>query len=146
MKRFLMKRGVTLMFTLMLSLGGLFLVNDALAQAPVTQVQTQQQQSWIGSGAALVVVNAEINQLTANYQQMKNAGAEPSALYRVKLELQLYMTIQKALQNGFSTQQAFDLALQSVGLSVGSISTNNPLITPAQSKAIYDRILDKLTD
>lgn len=135
-----------MMLSLFFVLGGLFLVTNAQAQQPVTQVQTQQQQSWISSGAANVVVNQQVNQLSANYQQMKQAGAEPSALYKVKLELQLYLAIQKALQNGYGTQQAFMLALDSVGLSVGSIATNSPLITPAESKAIYDKIIAKLTD
>jgi hypothetical protein len=146
MKRHVKKGGMAVVLSLFFALGGLFLVNDVQAQAPVTQVQPQQQQSWISQGAALVAVNAEVNQLTTNYQQMKQAGAEPSALYRLKLELQLYMSVQKALEHGLSTQQAFELALEAVGLSVGSIATNNPLITPAESKAIYDRVLDKLTD
>jgi hypothetical protein len=124
-------------------LGGLFIANDVQAQAH-NLLQTQQPViNWISPQQALPVVSAEVENLTAKVQQMKNNGVEKSALNKVKAELRLYTWVLKSLQNGMGTQEAFELAWNNLGIGVDA---GTPYFTPAEVQALYNSALGKLTD
>jgi hypothetical protein len=146
MKRHVKKGGMAVVLSLFFVLGGMFLVQDVQAQQHAFTQVVSPQQSWISQGAALSAVTAEVNKLTTEYQQMKQAGAEPTQLQKLKLEIQLYLTIQKALEHGFSTQEAFEKAWESLGLGIDADSASANIMAPSDAKVIYDRALEKLTD
>lgn len=145
MKRHAKKRGMAIVLSLIFALGGLLLVNDVQAQQP-TVVQVQPQQSWISTGAALPLVGAKALQLSNQYQQLKQAGAEPAELQKVKIELNLYMMIQKALEHGFSTKEAFEKAWEATGLGIDADAATIHIMSPIDAKAIHDKAIDLLTD
>jgi hypothetical protein len=143
MKRQVSNSGVAFMLSLLFMLGGLFIANDVQAQAN-NLMQTQQPvTNWISPQQALAVASIEVENLTAKVQQMKNNGAEKSALNKVKAELRLYTLVLKALQNGMGTEESFKLAWASFGGSATGVNTPYSI---QEAEALYNKALDKLTD
>jgi hypothetical protein len=124
-------------------LGGLFIANDVQAQAN-NLMQTQQPVlNWITPQQALAVATVEVENLTAQVQQMKNNGVGKAQLNKVKAELRLWSLTLKALQNGMSTEESFKIAWANFGGSATGVSTP---YSKQEAEALYNSALGKLTD
>lgn len=143
MKRQVSNSGVAFMLSLLFMLGGLFIANDVQAQAH-NLLQTQQPViNWISPQQALPVVSAEVENLTAKVQQMKNNGVEKSTLNKTKAELRLYTLVLKSLQNGMGTEESFNLAWASFGGSPTGLKSPYSI---QESEALYNSAFGKFTD
>jgi hypothetical protein len=124
-------------------LGGLFIANDVQAQAN-NLMQTQQPvTNWISSQQALAIATVEVENLTAQVQQMKNNGVSKPVLNKAKAELRFWSLTLKALQNGMSTEESFKIAWANFGGSATGIKTPYSI---QEAEALYNKVLDKLTD
>src|SRR5690606_34932981 len=104
MKRQVSNSGVAFMLSLLFMLGGLFISNNVQAQVnTITQVQPVT--NWISPQQALSVASIEVENLTVKVQQMKNNGAEKSALNKVKAELRFYTMVLKSVQSNKGTEE-----------------------------------------
>ena len=143
MKRQVSNSGVAFVLSLLFMLGGLFIANDVQAQAHNLQQTQQPVLNWITPQQALPIATAEVENLTAQVQQMKNNGVGKAELNKVKAELRFYTWVLKSLQNGMGTQEAFELAWNNLGIG---LDAGTPFFTPSEVQALYNSALGKLTD
>jgi hypothetical protein len=123
-------------------LGGLFIANDVQAQVQ-TSVQVQPVTNWISPQQALAVATAEVENLTAKVQQMKNNGVGKTELNKVKAELRFYTLMLKALQNGMTTEESFNIAWASSGAAADSVKTP---YTYQEYELVYNKTFENFTD
>jgi hypothetical protein len=124
-------------------LGGLFIANDVQAQAN-NLMQTQQPvTNWITPQQALPIATVEVENLTAQVQQMKNNGVGKTELNKVKAKLRLYSLMLKALQNGMTTEESFNLAWANFGGSPTGLKSPYSI---QESEALYNEAFGKFTD
>ena len=142
MKRQVSNSGVAFVLSLLFMLGGLFIANDVQAQVQ-TSVQVQPVTNWISPQQALPIATAEVENLTAKVQQMKNNGAGKTELNKVKAELRFYTLMLKALQNGMTTEEAFNTAWANSGAAADSVNTP---YTYQEYEAVYNKTFENFTD
>jgi hypothetical protein len=123
-------------------LGGLFIANDVQAQVQ-TSVQVQPVTNWISPQQAIAVATAEVENLTAKVQQMKNNGVGKAELNKVKAELRFYILMLKALQDGMTTEGAFGSAWENSGASADSVKTP---YSYQEYKLVYNKTFENFTD
>lgn len=148
MKQFVKPLSRSMLWSLILVFGGLFMASESMAQQPShSLVQGQPQINWKSSAQALQIAESEISLLTLQLNQLIQLGEGPIGLTKKKDELQFWMSIRDALMSGSTTKDAAENAIAMFG-GVGTDAQKElfSYFGEAELEAIINGAISKLSN